>query len=221
MANTINIPRPHLIMGLCLPLAVLIGYFLAEPMASGSVAVVVFVLSVLAVPILMKWHHALLILSWNACIAPFFLPGRPYLWMIVAFPSLVFGLLNRSVNPDRPFLNIPSITKSLIFLAGVVLITAALTGGIGLKSLGSSRYGGKGYFYILAAIIGYFALTSERISIERVGLFLGLFYLPALTALISNLAYAAGPNFYFLFDLFPAEAAMEQASADYAFGPTI
>ena len=48
MASSINIPKTHLIMGLCLPLAVLLGYFLAEPLDSASLAVVVFVLVILA-----------------------------------------------------------------------------------------------------------------------------------------------------------------------------
>src|SRR2546425_636943 len=117
MANTINIPRTHLIMGLCLPLAVLLGYFLAEPMESG---------------------------------------------------------------------------------------------GIGLKALGSSRYGGKGYFYVFAGIAGYFALTSQRVPARRVGLFLAMFFLPAISSLIANLAYAGGPAFYFVFELFPAGLVQEQ-----------
>ena len=55
MARAIHIPKTHLIMALCLPLAVILGYFLAEPLDSGSLGVVVFVLVVLSVPILMKW----------------------------------------------------------------------------------------------------------------------------------------------------------------------
>src|SRR5206468_5649828 len=64
-ASAISIPRTHLIMGLCLPLAVLLGYFLAQPLEAGSMAVVLLVISVLSVPLLMKWHHPLLILCWN------------------------------------------------------------------------------------------------------------------------------------------------------------
>src|SRR5260221_3384525 len=108
MANTINIPRPHLIMGLCLPLAVLIGYFLAEPMESGSMAVVILVLSILTVPLLMKWYHPLLVLSWNAVISPLFLPGRPALWMVMSALSLLIAVLNRSVTPSRGFVYVPS-----------------------------------------------------------------------------------------------------------------
>ncbi len=214
MANqSINIPRPHLIMGLCLPLAVLIGYLLAEPMESGSLAVVLLVLAVLLVPIMMKWHHSLLIVAWNAAMVPVFLPGRPYLWMVMAFGSLLFAVLNRSVNPARRFTNVPSITKSLLFLAAVVVATALMTGGIGLRSFGADRYGGKGYFYIMAAVIGYFALTSQRIPPQRAGLYVGIFFLSALTALVSNLVYSAGPSFYFLYHLFPPEGAAEQVAA--------
>ncbi len=79
MANTINIPKTHLIMGLSLPLAVLLGYFVAEPMELGSMAVVVFVLVMLAIPLMMKWYYPLLVSGWNAAICPAFLPGRPAL----------------------------------------------------------------------------------------------------------------------------------------------
>ncbi len=77
MANAIQIPKTHLIMGLSLPLAVLLGYFVAEPMELGSLAVVVFVLVMLSFPLLMKWHYPLLVLSWNAAFCPAFLVGRP------------------------------------------------------------------------------------------------------------------------------------------------
>ena len=214
MASGINIPKTHLIMGLCLPLAVLLGYFLAEPLDSASLAVVVFVLVILAVPLLMKWHHPLLVISWNATIAPAFLPGHPYLWMLMAMGSLLFAVLNRSVKPDQPFIYVPSLTKSLLFLAAVVVVTACLTGGLDFRSLGSDRYGGRNYTYIAAAIAGYFAFTSHRIPPERAGLYVALFFLPGLSGMASNLIYMAGPTFYALFDVFPVENAWEQAAAD-------
>jgi hypothetical protein len=221
MANTINIPKAHLVMALCLPLAVLLGYLLAEPLDSGSMAVVVLVLVVLSVPLMMKWHHPILVLSWNFCANPYFLPGRPSLWMLMALLSLVFGILNRSARPDVRFLNVPAITASLLFLLVVVVITAVITGGLGMRSLGSTRYGGKGYFYILAAIGGYFALTSKRIPAGRVPLYIGMFFLSALTALISNLVYTAGPSLWFLYYIFPPEEAMEQAMGENSLTPMI
>lgn len=208
-------------MGLCLPLAVLIGYFLAEPMDSGSLAVIVLVMAVLFVPIMMKWHHPLLILSWNACISPQFLPGRPFLWMIMALAGLLFAVLNRSVNPNRRFLSVPPVTRSLVFLGVVVLATAVMTGGVGLRVFGSDRYGGKGYFYILAALAGYFALTSQRIPAHRANLYVSLFFLSSLTSLIGDIVYKAGPGFYFLYNLIPPEAALDQAGGEGAFNLTI
>src|SRR6476646_2835789 len=184
MANSsIHIPKTHLIMALCLPLAVLMGYFLAEPMDSGSVAVVILVMAVLAVPLLMKWYHPLLILSWNTAINPYFLPGRPALWILMSLAGLLFAGLNRSVKPERHFLLEPSVTKALMFLAFVVAVTAMVTGGFGFASLGGDKYGGKNYVNILAAVIGFFAITSLRIPPERAGLYVGMFFLPSLLGL--------------------------------------
>ena len=216
MANTLAVSRSQLIYGLCLPLAVLVGYFLADPMESGSLAVVLLVIAVLSVPILMRWHHPLLILSWNAALNPFFLPGRPYLWMFLAVISLFFSLVDRSVDADRRFVLVPSLAISLLFLLAVVILTAAVRGGYGLRVLGSERIGGKGYFYIVAAVIGYFALSGQRIPAERAGLYAGLFFLPALTFLVPNLALLGGPKLNFLFYIFPPWFAFEQAAGEYS-----
>jgi len=222
MSSTFAASRNHLILGLCLPLAVLLGFLLAEPLESSSLAIVVMVLTILMVPLMMRWHHPLLIVSWNAAITPFFFPGRPAIWVLMAFISFFWGVLNRSVNPANRFLNEPSITKSLVFLLLVVLATAATTGGIGFRVFGSEEtYGGRGYFYLLAATVGYFALTSRPIPRNRAQLYSAFFFLSGLTAIISNLAYLAGPSFYFLYDLFPAELAYDQAFADVTLGTTI
>jgi len=222
MANTaIKIPRAHLIMALCLPLAVLLGYFLAEPMESGSMAVIVFVMFVLAVPVLMKWHHPILVLSWNACVAPVVLPGQPQLWILAAAASVLFAVLNRAVAPDLRFIYIPSLVNPLLYLTAMVVLTACLTGGIGLRSFGSSQYGGRNYVYLFMAVAGYFAFTSQRIAPEKAGLYVAMFFLPGLTGLIPNIVYALGPAFYPLFYFFPVGNAIDQARSDYALNPGI
>lgn len=222
MANTtIKIPRAHLIMALCLPLAVLLGYFLAEPMESGSMAIIVLVLFVLGVPLMMKWHHPILVWCWNAFITPVFLPGQPQIWVPVAAASMVFALLNRAVNPENRFIYIPSIANSLLFLAAVVLITAWATGGIGIRSLGGARYGGRNYVLILMAIVGFFAFSSVRIPPEKAGFYVGMFFLVGLTSIIPNIIYTLGPKFYPLFSIFPAGFAVDQARGDFALGPGI
>ena len=167
MANAINIPKTHLIMGLSLPLAVLLGYFVAEPMELGSMAVVVFVLVVLSIPLLMKWYYPLLVLGWNAAICPSFLPGQPSFWAIMAFIGLLFAVLSRAVSPNARFVIEPSITKPLLVLTAVVVATGLVTGGFGVRMLGASRYGGKRYFYFLAAVAGYFVLPAG--GFRRIG----------------------------------------------------
>jgi hypothetical protein len=111
---------------------------------------------------------------------------------------------------------VPSVTWSLIALALVVLFTMKVTGGIGIRSLGGSSYGGKKYFYILFAIAGYFAMSCQRIPGEKVGLYSGAFFLSGLTPLLSNVVYMLGPAAWFLFAIFPVETAMGQASEDFA-----
>ena len=216
MANTINVPRAHLILGICIPLAVLLGYLLAEPLEPGSMAVVVLVVFALSVPLLMNWHHPMLVLAWNAQIAPAFIPGQPPLWLILAFGSLLFAVLTRAVNPNRHFIHVPSLSRPLWFFAITVVVTALLTGGIGLRAIGSDKIGGKGYYYLLGAVAGYFAFTSTRIRASRADLYSAMFFLPGLTGVVGNLIYSAGPGAYFLYTLFPITVALEQAGADMA-----
>lgn len=214
MANTFVISRNHLIFGLCLPVAVLLGYFLAEPLDSGSLAVLVLLGCLLVFPLVLRFHHSFLILSWNAVIVPYMLPGRPALWMLIAFLSLALAVLERSVNAKKAFLHAPRVTVALLMILVVVVVTALLTGGIGSKALGSRTFGGRGYFCIFAAIAGYFALSSRAIPRRHVNLVLAAFFLSGTTSVVSNLVFIAGPKFHFLFEVFPPESAMDQASAE-------
>jgi hypothetical protein len=216
MANTVVVSRSHLIFGLCLPLAVLLGYLLADPLESSSLAVVAIILGVLVIPLLMRWHHPLLIFAWNTTVILGFLPGRPPLWMPLALVSLLLAVLGRAVNPARKFLHVPAVTWPLGGLLTVVIITACLTGGFGLNAFGSELVGGKGYFFIMAAVAGYFALTSQPIPPPRARLYVALFFLSGLAAAASNLIYYA-PSLYFLYYFFPPEMAYDQAMA-YALG---
>jgi hypothetical protein len=211
MANaTINIPKSHLIMGLSLPLAVLLGYFLAEPLELGSMAVVLAVLAVLCVPLMMRWYHPLLVLTWNSAINPVIFPGRVGLWMAIAFMGLCFAVLSRAVNAKARFLSVPAVTTPLLVLTAVTLATAMLTGGIGAASLGSSHYGGGKYASLLMGIAGYFALTSRRIPTHRAGLYVAMFFLSGISFAVASLAIMAGPQFSFLLGVFSEAFAAEQ-----------
>lgn len=205
MASTFAVTRNHLIFGLCLPLAVLLGYVLAEPFESTSMTIVLMVAAVFVVPVLMRWHHPLLVLSWYM-VAQAPLPGRPHLWSAMACVAILFAVLNRAVNAEHRFVHERSLTWPLVTLALVVVLTAFMTGGIGLRVLGGGAVGGRGYFYILTAIIGYFAFCSRPIPLARVKLYTGLFFLSGLTGLIGMIAVRLGPSAAFLGILFPLPA---------------
>jgi hypothetical protein len=162
----------------------------------------------------LRWYYPVLVFCWNAAITPVFLPGRPELWSLLAFGGLVLCLLNRAVNAKFRFLSVPSITKPLLFLTAAVLITAMLTGGIGMRSFGSQTYGGKKYFYMMAAVAGYFVLTSRRIPPEKAGLYVGLFFLSGMTDAAADIVYAFGPQFRFLLAIFSPDYASDQLMQD-------
>jgi len=179
---------------------------LADSDDPASQLVILSALGVLAVPLLMRWHHPLLILCWNLGAQPA-LPGHPQLWALMALLSLFFAVLNRSLNPEFQFARVPALTRPILAFALVVLVTALLTGGIGLRILGSSAVGGRGYFYIFAAVAGFFALSSRSIPLAAANRYLALFFLPGLVALVAHALGTLGPRAsYAVYWFFPAEA---------------
>jgi len=213
MASPFAISRSQIILAVCLPLGVLVGYFLANAEDLGSIVALTLVLGVLSVPILMKWYHPLLVVGWNAAIQPIFIPGRPALWMVIAFFGFLFAALNRSTHAEAKFIDVRSIRTPLLLLFGVVITTAWLRGGLGVRSLGSGTYGGRSYYYIIAAILGYLALTSRRIPRHRAATAVGLFFLTGVTALIPNLAHLGGPALDFVYYVFAPVFSFEQGSS--------
>lgn len=214
--STIGLPRHVLIYAVVLPLALFLGYLLATPYQVRSLAIVGLVLGTLCIPVFLRWHYPLLIFAWNANIMVFFLPGKPMLWMLVAGISLGITVLNCVLDKRFKLQHVPSITWPLLFLLAVVLITAKLTGGVGLRSLGSAMYGGKKLVYIVAAIIAYFAISSHRLEWPRASKLSGVYFLSGLTGIVSNLIYIGGPAFYFLFLIFPVDHALSQAGEDFS-----
>jgi hypothetical protein len=210
MANTFAFSRAHLIYGICLPLALIVGYLMADPLDSGTMAVVVLVLCVLSIPLLMRWHHPLLVFSCNAVICFNFLPGRPLMWMLMTVVSLFFSLLSRSVGQELRFFQARGISQSLIFIAVVVMLTGHFSGGIGFASLGGANFGGRKYFSLITSILLYFAISTQYIARSRANLYLALYFLSSLTALVGFVAAYGGPAFYFLVEVFPIEGTISE-----------
>ena len=80
MNNSTAILRALIIYAICVPLAIVVGYVAVSavnaPNYSNFVVFGVLAL-ILSAPILLRWHHPLLVLCWNLPLVVFFLPGKP------------------------------------------------------------------------------------------------------------------------------------------------
>jgi hypothetical protein len=214
MTNTFALPRKLITFAIILPLAALLGYLLATPDSFDTLSALGVVLMVLSMPLLLRYHHPMLILSWNLALCISFLPGSPNLWMPMAMMSFTLSLLAYLLDKERKLIQVPSVTWALIFLAVVVLFTAKVTGGIGLRSLGGSVYGGRKYVYIFFAIVGYFALSFQPIPLKRAGVYSGMFLLSGISPVVSNLLYFV-PSLWFLYTFIPVDFALNQVVEDF------
>jgi hypothetical protein len=186
-ANIAAILRTFIIYAVCAVLAIIVGNLMTNPWTYVSLGFVGLVLTFLALPLLMRWHHPLMVLCWGMPISLFFVKGDPKLYLAMISISLAISILERTLN-QRHFIRVPSVTAPLICLIGVVLITAKLTGGIGLHAFGSEVYGGKKYIFLIVAILGYFALSARPIPPEKARLYVTLFFAGGLLAFIGDFA---------------------------------
>jgi hypothetical protein len=209
----LSIHRILIAYAVAVPLALMLGYMVATP-DLASIAGLGFVLFCLALPLVIKWHHALLIVCWNSAFMLGFLPGQPRLWLVVAGLAFAMAVVNH-VTGLKPFLRAPELTKPILFLLAVVVVTARLRGGLGSRVLGGSGYGGRGYIYLIGAIIGYFALTAQRIPIGRSERTVKWFFLSGITFALSNLIYLLGPAFYVLYNFVSSDFVGMQVAVDY------
>jgi len=199
-----------------MPLAVFLGYLLSDPLDSGSFVTVTVVLAVLCAPLLIRFHYPLMLLSWNMGAILFFLPGRPQLFFATIAISFGISFSQRILNKEVHAINVPQLIWPILAIGLVVAVTAMLTGGFGVRALGGGVYGGKRYFLIFLAIVGYFALTAHRIPHERANRYVALFFLGGLTYVIGDLFPILGQSFQFLFWVFTPSNLEE----DFALGIT-
>lgn len=215
MNNTPAILRTLIIYAVVVPLAIWIGYLLTDPLDRSNLTVGGILALVICAPLLLRWHHLLLVASWNLGLMVFFLPGSPQLWLPMVALSLGISVLQRTVNSEARFISAPSITWPLIFFMAMVLFTAKLTGGIGLHSLGGDTVGGKSYVLLLMGILGYFALTAQRIPPQRTGLCVCLFFLAGCTGFIADLSAFLPASVYAFFPMSGYNLETMAGVADY------
>ena len=214
MSNAFLLLRSLIIYGVCLPIAILLGYMLADPLSYESVGTVGVVFALLSLPLFLKWHYPWLYACWSLNAVAFLLPGRPDFATLMCVISLTISILQYALDKKYKFIVVPSLVRPLVFILVVVYATAKLTGGFGMAITGGNSIGGRRYLMIFTAVIGFFALTARRIPPDRVILYFCLFFLGGVTAAISNLANIVAPGLYFLFLIFPTDSAGVAALTD-------
>ncbi len=198
-----------------IPLAILIGYFLADPTDFTSLIGFSFLFFFFSLPFLLYQHHSALILASTAYINAFFLPGAPQLWMLLAGLSFLISIISWPMHRQaNRYCGFSSLDFSVIFIVAVVIFTLRATGGTGFNIFGAQVFGGRRYITLIAAAVGYFALILNPLSLEKAKSMGSMFWIMSGTAIFGNLAFALGPNFYFLFYLFPVEFVISQANAE-------
>lgn len=200
-----KLPQAVLMSVVVVPLALMVGYLLTNPFSKLTILGVGLLVGLILLPLVLRWHHAALVCLWNAAAVVFFLPGQPPLWAALAGVSLGVAIVTRTLRARSTVVWVPSLAYPLLLLALIVVTTIAIRG-IGGRAFGSEMWGAKRYMGVLGAIVGYFALTGTSIPRERAEMYSGLFFLSAVTSIMSDLAFALGPSFYFLFMFFDCAA---------------
>ena len=195
--------RSLIVYAICVPLAIMVGYLLTNPLDYSTAAIYVVLVLVLVLPLLLRWHYPLLLFGLNTSMCVAFLKGSPDLWTVMVVVSLGISVLERSLNSQKHFIHAPQITWSLVCMLGVVFMTAKLTGGIGLHSFGSEVYGGRKYIALFIGILSYFALTAQRISPKNAKLYASLFLLGGVTAFVGDFYPITPPGLRFIYIFFP------------------
>jgi len=206
--NRADITKALIIYGVSLPLAVVLGYYLADPFSFSTIALVGLILFAIGIPFLIKYYHPLLFLTWNTTAILVLLPGNPPIWMLMAFVSIlcVFLLWGTRVADVR-ILTDKQICYSLAYLFVVVLVTAFITGGLKFRVFGGEGWGGKRYLTVWAAIFGFFGLASRGVPVERAQKYVTLFFLGGITWVITSLygIQSLRSIVYPLYYLFPVD----------------
>lgn len=224
-ANSPALLRSLIVYAICIPLAIIVGYSvtsISNYRDYQSIALVALLAGVLIFPLLMKWHYQLLILSWSLPLVVFFLPGHPALFIPMVATSLTISVVDRILNREKRFVTPAGVQWPLLALLAVVLLTAKLTGGFGLKSMGSDVYGGKKYIFLMIGICAFFAVIARPIPKKHANFFIALYLLGGVFRVISDFGAVMPAGLNYIYLLFPMTdlGADKMGNVELEFGRT-
>jgi hypothetical protein len=201
MNNISGALRSLIIFGACVVLAIWLGFMLTSPLTYSQMAIYGILAFILFFPVLIRWHFPLMLFCWNFAAVVFVLPGRPTVGLVMIGLSLGISVLQRMISPKHSFIRVPQITIPCLCIIAVVAFTAKMSG-FGLRVFEGGSYGGGKYIYLVGGILGYFALSALRTPPGRRNLYLGLFFLGAVSSAIGDMLSILPHSFYFIYWFF-------------------
>lgn len=181
--------RSLITFAIIIPLAVLMGYLLTNPLNYSTLFFVGLIVAMVLSPIFIKWHYPIMVFGLAFPAQLFFLKGNPPFWQVIVIISLGIAIVERATSSERRFLKAPPMTWAMLFTAAMVFITMKLTGGFGLHTVGGGTGGGRKYITLYLGIATFFALISRGIPPEKRRLYIGLFFLSGIFVFISDLYF--------------------------------
>src|SRR6266550_2363438 len=124
MTNPAASLRTLIAYAIIIPLAVIVGYLLSNPLDYGTLGFLGILVVILISPIFIKWHYPILIFGLGCPAVCFFLPGRPPMSQIVVLISLGIAVTERILNSEKRFLRVPVMTWPLLYIAAMIFMTA-------------------------------------------------------------------------------------------------
>ena len=173
--NPTALLRSLIVYAVCVPLAITVGYVLTD-FNNQSIVFFGVLAGILIFPLLMRWHYPLLVFSWAFPATLFFLPGHPNMFLLMTTASLTISVLERIIDRRNAFLSPGGVQWPLLAFIALIYFTAKMTGGFGLRTMGSDVYGGKKYVTLIIGILSFFALIARPIPRKYANLYLGLYF---------------------------------------------
>lgn len=171
---------------ICIPVAMVVGYMLTNPLDFGTLGFLGLITAVLISPVFIRWHYPILVFGIACPMICFFLVGKPPFSQVVIILSLMIAIVERAMSSEKRFTSVPVMTWPLLYIAFMAYVTTELNGGIGLHSMGGDSGGGRKYITLFVGVATYFALTSQTIPRNRWKFYVALSMLPAGLGIISD-----------------------------------
>ena len=105
--------RTIAVYAVCAVLAIVVGVFMTDPLTYSSLGFVAVVCTILFMPILLRWHHPLMILTWTSPLVAFFVKGGPSFFLVMIAVSLAISVTERALNQPR-FIKVPQVAVPLM-----------------------------------------------------------------------------------------------------------